>query len=209
MNLATKKFKMPFESGDVILRKVGSFSYKQTHDKFYILNVDDYLARGEVMEVALKNTYLVATKQSRDMTRYPTEYVDYTKLEAPEPPEIFGTFLGRIIPFVGLVPSQTMQETSLPELVATGRQWADSFFEPFVNFWLEVLPGPHKVFENQNLKPMWALMNQDDMKILWKSTYKDLLEDGLPRTPAYEDSIRSLLEVAQFAKSSQCPSLPR
>ena len=193
MNLATKKFKMPFETGDVILRKVGSFSYKHTHDKFYILNVDDYLARGEVMEVALKNTYLVATKQSRDMTSYPAQWVEYTKSDAPEPPEIFGTFLGRIIPFVGHVPMLTLQETSLPELVAAGREWGNSFFEPFVNFWLEVLPGPHKVFENQNLKPMWVLMSQDDMKILWKPNYKELLEDGLPRTPVYEDFIRSLL----------------
>lgn len=187
MNLATKKFKMPFESGEMIFHRVSSFSHKPSHDKFYVLNVDDYLARGEVVEVALKNTYLVATKQSREMNWPPTEFVDYTKEGAPESPEIFGTFLGRIIPFVVHVPNGTIAETSLPELVETAREWADSFFEPFLVFWMEVLPGPHKVFGGKNLKPMWVHVNQADMKLLWYKHYEALRQEGLPKTPAYEE----------------------
>jgi len=190
MNLATEQFKLPWESGEPVMRRITKFSFKNTYDKLYVMSLDDYLARGEVMHNAAKNSYFTKTRQSRDMNFMATNI--NLEDEDLEIPECFGTFLGQFIPIANYVSGVPWNEMTPQEIQLQSAIWTDQFFEHYCEFWCLMLVNTthplSKIREIGN-KPVWVNLNRQHMAFMWESRYNDLLTKGLRATPGYETVI--------------------
>jgi hypothetical protein len=170
MNPATEQFKFPFDSGEPLILPVSNFFYKTSYDKFYVLNIDDFLARGEVIQNAIKNTSLILTNQVVDMSRM-SEHIDLesarnkttfyksnfsnipnlpssnfgvAQIEKEDivPPECFGVFLGQFIPFASDIHGLAFNKKSLEEIRDLALMWSKEFFEMYLEYWLLVMINP-------------------------------------------------------------------
>lgn len=188
MHLPTCQFKVPFETGAPFVRNVYEFSYRDKFDKYYILNVNDFLSRGEVIELAIKNSHMIALGLSKDI-RNGSKTIRYGEDEGFEkPPEIFGTFLGNFIPLIRSVPNRTLRETSTGELVESAKLWSNEFYEPFVEFWFEFIPGPHTKMAGIH-KAWFCFAKQHDVK-LWMPQYQELIDQGMKRSPSFDSMMQ-------------------
>lgn len=201
MSLATERFIFPFDTGEPVITEIPSFYIKDTYDKYYVLDVNDFLGRGEVLEVALKNTYFEKSKQSNSMMWKATK-VDYDFTTYTIPP-VFGTFLGKFIPFMsdsfvietGSAINTSMTQAEISNIVQNNN---NSFFEVFLSSWMLFLLGPHthKSLSGFNVsKPVWIKFYSGPMTKLWEPRYKELLSKGLPNTPIYEQALNEIKRI--------------
>ena len=197
MVLATLKFNMPFEPGELVQKKIYDFSYKEKYDKYYVLDVRDYLSRGEVIEAAVKNIYLICTKQTTDISLRSEQVLYHNVPSQPslvQPPEFFGTFLGNIIPILTLLPSGNLRESKMSDLLDISRNLSNEFYEPMVSFWMKFIPGPHPKFKGR-VKPIWVLISKADMFPLWKNIYEEMKRThGIASVPLLEDLMNKKAE---------------
>jgi hypothetical protein len=237
MNPATEQFKFPFDSGEPLILPVTNFFYKTTYDKFYVLNIDDFLARGEVLQNAIKNTSLILTQQVLDMGRK-SEHIDIdtsnarnkqsfyrqsvlaanmpsgsfsnipsvTFGTAPQeekdevPPECFGVFLGKFIPFASDIHGLEFNKKSLNEIRDLAMMWSKEFFEMYLEYWLLVMINPEYPSDKVKSvagKPVWIKLTKSQFLPLWEARYQHLLGQGLlTRSPDFE---RNLVAHKQMA----------
>lgn len=207
MNIAIKKFEMPWEVGDAI-PSLDTFFYRYSYDKCYVLNVNDYLSRQEVVEAAIKNSYFIATDQSNDINRRVSGHVDYNKnrVWVPKgqnpPPPFLGIFLGKIIPTLGeRMPYQNLTEASISEIRELAKRFAAECFEPFLDFWIEVIPSSHPALKENGMKPVWMKIHATIMTNLWQPKYDELVSLGAPRTPALEKAINELAAPSETTEN--------
>lgn len=93
MSLTTEQFQCPFKPGDFVMEPIHDFRLKATYDKVYIVDTNEYLSRGEVLDRSLRNYVRKQYKLSRSMT------VGSLMKNYKNPPEYFGMFTGRIISY--------------------------------------------------------------------------------------------------------------
>ena len=196
MNLATEQFKLPFESGEPLIGKILQFHVKEQFDKMYVLSIDDFLARGEVIENAFKNTYLIKSKQARDID-YTAKWINYETDDLSRFPDCFGIFLGKFIPTANRVTNFQWRDLTTQDLVSQSREWGTQFFENQLDYWCLFLVNqnyPNQEIKRIGNKPCWVKFSKEAMLTLWKTRYEQLRSLGLPETPSFELEYTSLVQ---------------
>lgn len=198
MNLATEQFKLPFESGEPIMKKIDYLTFKATFDKAFILSSDDFLARGEVAHMALRNEHFVKSQQSRNMSWAATT-INYNKAYGKIPsgpiPECFGIFMGKFIPFAANMGiSAPWENMTMNDVTEGTKLWTGQFFENYCDFWCLVFINeqyPDQAIKSLSNKPVWVRFSKLQMVEMWHDRYVFLKQKGLQPCIDYEISYQN------------------
>jgi hypothetical protein len=216
MSYATTKFVFPFEPIEPIYFPVECFEYKETYDKYYILDGLEFLPRYEVALTAIKHGMLNASGESTTMHRN-SKFINHkkeawvTSASNREMPEYFGMWTGKFIPVLKnfhpgnhiLPPNNTIEQKNklgeywTPEyLNKLTLLWCEEFFEYHAEFWLEMLMGKGHSTELDEYssvgRTVWVRFYTGTT---WIPTYQALVAEGLPPSPSMEAEIQS---ISQF-----------
>lgn len=205
MTFATKMFRFPFEPGEPITFPIKSFAWKDTYDKYYILDGKEPMSRFEVALAAVKHGILISTQETRPMNRL-AHHVTYKGFQPgyndtyKEAPEYFGMWTGRFIPILAnfRISDRTPSETkgwSQEDAQRLAMSWTDEFFERAASFWFEMLMGKdHRGLDEyaRTGRTVWVEWRMDTM---WIPTYQELVHEGLPKSPGMEQAI---IDITQY-----------
>lgn len=206
-------FRFPFEPGEPITFPIKTFSWKDTYDKYYILDGKEPMSRYEVALAAVKHGILITTMKTIPMNRksnavfYKGYQPGFENNRDKEAPEYFGMWMGRFIPILsnfnasGRGPSQLAGWSQKDERRLTSL-WSEEFFEYPTDFWLEMLMGKdHRGLTDyaRTGKTVWVKWNIGTM---WIPTYQELVHEGLPKSPGMEQLIA---DIEQYIPEEETP----